>query len=81
MDVFHFPLHTSLRFCAKASGPSTVSWLANMRSAASQLRAMEGCKSASFRLCNITYHHDAASRWLRGVCAELFIRPAPTAAR
>ena len=23
------------------------------------------------------YHHDAASRWLRGVCAELFMRPAP----
>ena len=27
------------------------------------------------------YHHDAGSRWLRGVCAELFIHPAPTAAR
>ncbi len=27
------------------------------------------------------YHHDAASRWLRGVCAELFMRPAPAAGR
>lgn len=27
------------------------------------------------------YHHDPASRWLRGICAELFMRPAPDAAR
>ena len=25
------------------------------------------------------YHHDAASLWLRSVCAELFMRPAPSA--
>lgn len=24
------------------------------------------------------YHHDAASRWLRGVCAELFLQSAPS---
>ncbi|MBT9474504.1 LysR family transcriptional regulator [Polaromonas sp.] len=24
------------------------------------------------------YHHDAASRWLRGVCAELFMKSAPS---
>jgi DNA-binding transcriptional LysR family regulator len=23
------------------------------------------------------YHHDPASRWLRGVCAELFLRSQP----